>query len=502
MVGEKNCGIWGTKSKTRKAHIFKKNLCVFFFYTRTTHGQTQPLFYVKTMGIDGFGSFLRKTCPSVFQRAPKSLFIGKNVAVDMHLLLYQMFYRNGGVHESVLGDVRRFCSRLKSEKITAKLVFDGKTAGLKPRAHQMRQAVHERGQEQLEAIEAKLEAVEKFLEKAYGDLTKGLLEDTVPAVEMKLVSFPEAQASAALAVFNGPVIALESIEGVTAKEAVDTIDGPKVALDGFAAVEDPKVALDGVGAVDDPKVALDGVAAVEDLKVALDGVAAVTDPKVSLDNVAIVEDPNVASDGVSAVDDPTVDSSMIDGVSVTDIGKLLELQKDLACKEVSVSARLAQPTRELFAAVKELLTSVFGEDAVIVAEDDGERHVAALCASGEVDFAISSDYDTLAFGAPNLVIDFTNPSKTVVLSLEDVLKGLQLDDLKQFQDFCILCGCDFCEKVPGVGPVTALRAIRQYKTIEAMMEPVLRARIKKQNPATFTFDYEFARARYTGNAST
>ena len=39
-----------------------------------------------------------------------------------------------------------------------------------------------------------------------------------------------------------------------------------------------------------------------------------------------------------------------------------------------------------------------------------------------------------------------------------VLSGLNMT-MTQFIDFCIMSGCDYCPRIPGVGPVTALKHI-------------------------------------------
>jgi 5'-3' exonuclease len=35
---------------------------------------------------------------------------------------------------------------------------------------------------------------------------------------------------------------------------------------------------------------------------------------------------------------------------------------------------------------------------------------------------------------------------------------------------CILCGCDYALKIEGIGPVTAYKFIKQYKTIENVLK--------------------------------
>jgi 5'-3' exonuclease len=40
----------------------------------------------------------------------------------------------------------------------------------------------------------------------------------------------------------------------------------------------------------------------------------------------------------------------------------------------------------------------------------------------------------------------------------------------QFVDLCILCGCDYCSTIKGIGPKTALKLVKQHKTLEAIIE--------------------------------
>ena len=370
------------------------------------------------MGIDGFGSFLRKECPTVFKAAARASFSGTRVAIDMHLMVYQMFFRNGGDSGNALTDAKRFAARLRRDKISAVFVFDGITVGLKPRAHKNRKDAHNKSKSELKLLQDQTTAISTSLAKAYEALTEGFEDIDVPL-------------------------------------AVDAGTEPVLVAEAFIDV--------------------------------------VTNAQTTVS--VLVAD--------AALDEPLSGAEKINGgageAAVTDIGELLQMRRVVEARAAMVSIRVMQPPGTLFRDIKAFLKEEFGEDAVVVAEDDGERHVAALCAAGSVDFAVSSDYDTLAFGSPNIVIDFSNPEKTMIIELAEVLRGLKLDNLAQFQDFCILCGCDFCEKVPGIGPVTALRSLQKYKCIEEMLQPVLSARIKKQQEtSSFVFDYKFARSRYAG----
>lgn len=53
----------------------------------------------------------------------------------------------------------------------------------------------------------------------------------------------------------------------------------------------------------------------------------------------------------------------------------------------------------------------------------------------------------------------------------DLLNFLPVS-LSQFVDLCILLGCDYCEKIGGLGPSRALKLIKQHHTIEGVMEHV------------------------------
>jgi len=50
-----------------------------------------------------------------------------------------------------------------------------------------------------------------------------------------------------------------------------------------------------------------------------------------------------------------------------------------------------------------------------------------------------------------------------------VLEELELT-MDQFIDLCILCGCDYCDSIKGIGGQTALKLIRQHGSIESILE--------------------------------
>ena len=122
----------------------------------------------------------------------------------------------------------------------------------------------------------------------------------------------------------------------------------------------------------------------------------------------------------------------------------------------------------------------------IQAPSEGEAQAAHLAKKGDTDFCASQDYDSLLFGAPQLIRNLTIsgrrklPRKNVYIEVvpEIVELGKVLSELgithEQLVDVGILVGTDFNpEGVKGVGPKTALHLIKEHGTIEKAL-PVLK----------------------------
>eukprot|EP01071_Lankesteria_metandrocarpae_P004010 Lankesteria_metandrocarpae@DN3322_c0_g1_i1.p1 len=121
---------------------------------------------------------------------------------------------------------------------------------------------------------------------------------------------------------------------------------------------------------------------------------------------------------------------------------------------------------------------------VIQAPGEAEAQCAKLCSTGQVYATATEDADALTFGSSILVrhLSFTDRSastgnKTVtkngvipgkqilVLNLEAALLELGFT-YEQFVDFCILCGCDYCDTIKGIGPSTAFKLMKDHTTLE------------------------------------
>jgi len=118
----------------------------------------------------------------------------------------------------------------------------------------------------------------------------------------------------------------------------------------------------------------------------------------------------------------------------------------------------------------------------IQAPSEGEAQAAHLAKKRDTDFCASQDYDSLLFGAPQLVRNVTIsgrrklPRKNVyievvpeIVELDKVVKELGITH-EQLIDIGILVGTDFNpEGVKGIGPKTALQLIREHGSLERLL---------------------------------
>ena len=110
---------------------------------------------------------------------------------------------------------------------------------------------------------------------------------------------------------------------------------------------------------------------------------------------------------------------------------------------------------------------------VFEAPCEAEASCAELCKAGLVYATASEDMDTLCFACPKLARNLMTPASQGKPILEiDFDKAIKELDLtwEQFIDVCILCGCDYCDSIKGIGPVTALKHIKKYGSIEKLVE--------------------------------
>eukprot|EP00826_Nyctotherus_ovalis_P011030 TRINITY_DN12879_c0_g2_i1.p1 TRINITY_DN12879_c0_g2~~TRINITY_DN12879_c0_g2_i1.p1 ORF type:complete len:216 (-),score=32.80 TRINITY_DN12879_c0_g2_i1:230-877(-) len=138
--------------------------------------------------------------------------------------------------------------------------------------------------------------------------------------------------------------------------------------------------------------------------------------------------------------------------------------------------------REMNEQVKEVL-KVIGIPAV-QAKAQAEAQCALFNKKGMA-FGVNSEVlDSLAYGASMLLRHFKNEKKpTVQIESKTMLKELAITQ-NQFIDLCILCGSNCTQPIKGLGPARALNYIREYGTLEEVLE-VLRKPSKSKNDSKY-----------------
>ena len=139
-------------------------------------------------------------------------------------------------------------------------------------------------------------------------------------------------------------------------------------------------------------------------------------------------------------------------------------------------------TPEMMESGKELLG--YMGVPVLQAPSEGEAMCATMCRDGIVDFASSQDYDSLLFGAPRLLRNISVSGKRKlprqevwvevkpeIIELDKALRELGISR-EQLVTIGLLIGTDYNDGVMGVVPKTALKLVKEHKTLDKVLENV------------------------------
>ncbi len=135
------------------------------------------------------------------------------------------------------------------------------------------------------------------------------------------------------------------------------------------------------------------------------------------------------------------------------------------------AARLESQTQRLTPVIQETsreLLSLLGVP-VVEAPAEGEAQAAHMARRGEVDYAGTEDYDALLFGAPLTLRQLTNSGDPERMSLEATLDRHGIT-WEQLVDAAILIGTDFNEGIDGIGPATAIDAVREHGDLWGVLD--------------------------------
>ena len=165
-------------------------------------------------------------------------------------------------------------------------------------------------------------------------------------------------------------------------------------------------------------------------------------------------------------------SSLMGKIMFKNPNEILDVVNDITDKINRKKKNNIYITRKSIENCKRLF-ELFGI-AYIVADGEAENLCSQLSYSGIVDGCISEDMDVLPNGGKKLLRNYASYKKEIEeYDLDIILEDLQLTH-DEFIDLCILCECDYTNKITirGIGPLTALKLIRKDKNIETILDKI------------------------------
>jgi DNA excision repair protein ERCC-5 len=155
-------------------------------------------------------------------------------------------------------------------------------------------------------------------------------------------------------------------------------------------------------------------------------------------------------------------------------------------------------TQTMISECQQLLT-LFGLP-YITAPMEAEAQCAELVNLGLVDGIVTDDSDTFLFGGTRVYKNMFNAAKFVECYLaQDLMSEFSLTREKLI-DIAQLLGSDYTEGIPGIGPVTALEILSEFKDLESFRkwwDGVQDGSIKKEDDAKSSFRKRFRKNQGT-----
>lgn len=180
----------------------------------------------------------------------------------------------------------------------------------------------------------------------------------------------------------------------------------------------------------------------------MEAAAASSDASTLADNGAGGADAAVAQDS----------PSMLTDMLVTDLDETLALSHN----PLYSVFKQQRPTPHTFDAIRMAAIECASDGTPIIcinAPSDAEQE-CAIRARQTDGIACTSDSDTLTFGAPRILRYVPGDPNFSMVHLQEILDELGLS-FSAFQQWCVMCGSDFCEPIRGVGPAKSLKFIRE-----------------------------------------
>jgi flap endonuclease-1 len=132
-----------------------------------------------------------------------------------------------------------------------------------------------------------------------------------------------------------------------------------------------------------------------------------------------------------------------------------------------LDSRTQRLTPTIVETTRELLSLL--DVPVVDAPAEGEGQAAYMARKGDVDYTGTEDYDALLFGSPHTLRQLTSKGDPELMDFEATLERHDLT-WEQLVDAAILMGTDFNEGISGIGPKTAVTALREHGDLYGVLE--------------------------------
>jgi flap endonuclease-1 len=125
-------------------------------------------------------------------------------------------------------------------------------------------------------------------------------------------------------------------------------------------------------------------------------------------------------------------------------------------------------TSEIIDDTKKMLT-VLGVP-YIEAPEEADSQCISLLENNLIYAVATEDMDLLTFKCNRLLKNFFSYDEDIIeINYNKMLEDLKIND-NQFLDLCILLGCDYLPRLPGLGQVKSFDYIKKYKSIKNILE--------------------------------
>lgn len=123
----------------------------------------------------------------------------------------------------------------------------------------------------------------------------------------------------------------------------------------------------------------------------------------------------------------------------------------------------------------------------IQAPGEAEALGAYMSSIGKVKAVLTEDTDVLAYGTSIYLSDLNSSTGYCeAIYLSEVLEALKYS-LDEFLDFCVMCGTDYNDNIPGYACKTVFKFINEHRNIETFIDADKKLRCsKKKSEADYT----------------